>query len=211
MGYPDEHVVQAKITIQRIDPPIWRQLLLPLALNLAGLHEIIQAAFGWTDSHLHQFIIGGLIYGAPEFDEDGQSTHATFEATDVLLRDFDLFHVRNPEFLYEYDFGDGWMHLIEFESTRPIDPDINYPICIAGARHGPPEDVGGVTGYADFLETWSNPEHEEHRTLRTWVGRRFSPEKFDPTLPTRRSDPPSAKPAADTASASNPDRPQKRG
>lgn len=85
MGYPDEHVVQAKITIQRIDPPIWRQLLLPLALNLAGLHEIIQAAFGWTDSHLHQFIIGGLIYGAPEFDEDGQSTHATFEATDVLL------------------------------------------------------------------------------------------------------------------------------
>ena len=144
MGYPDEHVVQAKITIQRIDPPIWRQLLLPLALNLAGLHEIIQAAFGWTDSHLHQFIIGGLIYGAPEFDEDGQSTHATFEATDVLLRDFDLFHVRNPEFLYEYDFGDGWMHLIEFESTRPIDPDINYPICIAGARHGPPEDVGGV-------------------------------------------------------------------
>jgi hypothetical protein len=87
--------------------------------------------------------------------------------------------VRNPEFLYEYDFGDGWMHLIEFETTRPADPDIKYPICIAGARHGPPEDVGGVTGYADFLEAWSDPEHEEHRARRTWVGRRFSPEKFD--------------------------------
>ena len=55
-----------------------------------------------------------------------------------------IYFMSDPEFLYEYDFGDGWMHLIEFESTRPIDPDINYPICIAGARHGPPEDVGGV-------------------------------------------------------------------
>jgi hypothetical protein len=63
LEYPDELVVQAKVTIQRIDPPIWRQLLVPLALNLAELHEVIQAAFGWTDSHLHQFIIGGLIYG----------------------------------------------------------------------------------------------------------------------------------------------------
>src|ERR1700719_4258336 len=61
MGYPDELVVQAKVTIQRIDPPIWRQVLVPLALNLAGLHEVIQAAFGWTDSPPPQFIIGRVV------------------------------------------------------------------------------------------------------------------------------------------------------
>jgi Plasmid pRiA4b ORF-3-like protein len=64
----DQIVVQAKVSLQKIDPPIWRRLLLPLDLNLAELHEVLQAAFGWTDSHLHQFIIGGLVYGAPEFD-----------------------------------------------------------------------------------------------------------------------------------------------
>jgi hypothetical protein len=103
----DEIAVQAKVTIQDIDPPIWRRLLLPLDLNLAQLHEVIQAAFGWTDSHLHQFVIGGLVYGAPEFDEDGLSDHRIFEATEVQLRDFDFVHVPNRNILYEYDLGNG--------------------------------------------------------------------------------------------------------
>ena len=65
----DERVIQTKITIQEIEPPIGRRLLLPAEMNLARLHEVIQVSFGWTDSHLYQFIIGGLVFGAPEFDE----------------------------------------------------------------------------------------------------------------------------------------------
>jgi hypothetical protein len=115
----DQHVAQLKITLQRIDPPIWRRLLVGLDLNLAQLHEVIQAALGWTDSHLHQFIIGGLVYGAPEFDSDGLSDRTIFDAAGVRLRDFDFYHVPHPHFLYEYDFGDSWLHLVEIEALVP--------------------------------------------------------------------------------------------
>jgi hypothetical protein len=174
----DQHIVQVKVTIQKGDPPIWRRLVLPLDLNLAQLHEVIQAAFGWTDSHLHQFIVGGLVYGAPEFDPESLNEHTIFEATEVQLRDFDFYHVPHPHFLYEYDFGDGWIHLVEIEALIRHQPGVKYPICTDGARHRPPEDVGGISGYAAFLEAWHDPEHEEHAANREWVGRAFDPEKF---------------------------------
>jgi len=179
MDFDKQLVMQAKITIQDIEPPIWRRILLPLDLNLAQLHEVIQAAFAWTDSHLHQFIIGGLVYGAPEFNEDYQDERRTFEAAEVRLRDFNTYHVRDPSFLYEYDFGDDWIHRIEIEGLIPRDEDLKHPLCIAGERHRPPEDVGGPPGYAEFLEAWHDKTHEYHRRYRTWAGRSFNPERFD--------------------------------
>jgi len=174
----DQFVIQARVTLRDIAPPIWRRLLLPLDLNLAQCHEILQAAFGWTDSHLHQFIIGGLSFGAPEFDEGYEGDRTTVEATDVLLRDFDFIH-DNPQFLYEYDFGDCWIHEITFEELVPRQPGVKYPTCADGARHGPPEDAGGPRGYHDFLEAWLDPDHEDHKDMRRWAGRRFEPEAFD--------------------------------
>jgi hypothetical protein len=61
MNFDKTMVMQTSITIQDIEPPIWRRILLPLELDLAQRHEVIQAALGWTDSHLHRFIIGGLV------------------------------------------------------------------------------------------------------------------------------------------------------
>lgn len=84
---PDSFIVPADVHILGIGPKISRTLELPITLNLAQLHEVLQAAFGWTDSHLHQFNIDGLIYGAPEFDEDGLSDSRTFEATEVRMID----------------------------------------------------------------------------------------------------------------------------
>jgi hypothetical protein len=176
---PDQFLYQVKVTVEGIEPPIWRRMLLPLDLNFAQLHEIIQAAFGWTDSHLHQFVVGGLIVGAPEFDEDGLSGRQTFEATEVLLRDLDFTRWPEPKILYEYDFGDGWRHWIEFETEILGVSGETYPLLVAGARHGPPEDVGGTDGYAGFLEAWADPDHDDHRQMRTWVGRAFKPEAFD--------------------------------
>ena len=171
-------VIQATVTIQEIDPPIWRHLLLPIILNLAELHYILQAAFGWLDAHLHEFIIGGLAYGAPELAREGfEDEPRTFEATEVHLRDFDLYNVPQPSFLYHYDFGDSWMHLVTFEALVPN--NLGYPACTGGARHRPPEDVGGPHGYADFLEAWSDPAHDEHKAMRRWAGRAFHPEKFN--------------------------------
>lgn len=179
MAFGSALAVQVKVTIQDIEPPIWRRLLLPCNLNLAQLHEVIQAAFGWTDSHLHQFIIGGLVYGAPEFDEGWEDDRTTFEASEVMLGDFDLYREPHPCLFYEYDFGDSWMHTIEFERQVPREADVTYPICIDGARHRPPEDVGGSSGYESFLEVWRDPDHEDHRDMRRWAGRGFDPEAFE--------------------------------
>lgn len=170
---------QVTITIAEIEPRIWRRLLLPEDLNFAQLHEVIQAAFGWTDSHLHQFIVGGLVIGAPEFDEDGYNRHQTFEATEVFLRDLVLDDLDAPKILYEYDFGDSWRHWICFESQLPEAVGETYPLLVDGSRSAPPEDVGGTLGYAEFLEGWRDPEHEEHLAMRRWAGRRFDPEAFD--------------------------------
>ena len=104
----------------------------------------------------------------------------TFEATDVHLRDFDLYHVPQPELLYHYDFGDSWLHLVAFEQRIAKDTGLKYPACVDGARHCPPENVGGTSGYVRFLEAWSDPAHEEHEAMRQWAGRAFHPpEKLD--------------------------------
>ena len=177
---PDSFIVRVEAHILGIDPRISRTLELPVGLNLALLHEVLQAAFGWTDSHLHQFLIGGLTFGAPEFDEDGLFDHRTFEATETHLIDFTFsYDEKKPlHILYEYDFGDCWRHHIDMHRV-PREQGANYPRCTAGSRSGPPEDVGGTYGYAEFLDAWRDPEHEDHRQMRTWVGKKFEPERFD--------------------------------
>jgi hypothetical protein len=178
MFEPDAIVIQADIDIVDIHPVISRRFELPGDLNLAQLHEVIQASFGWTDSHLHQFDIGGLTYGAPEFDEGEWSNRRTFEASEVRLCDFAA-HGPAPLILfYEYDFGDSWMHVIQL-TRKPSEPGVKYPRCIAGSRRAPPEDVGGPSGYFDFLEAWHDPRHEEHKNTRRWAGRTFDPEFFN--------------------------------
>ena len=108
---------------------------MPRDLNFAQLHEVIQAAFGWTDSHLHRFIIGGLIIGASEFDEDGLNDHRTLEATEIFLRDLVIDYLAPLRMLYEYDFGDGWRHVIEIERSPAPDTSASFPVCVDGARH----------------------------------------------------------------------------
>jgi hypothetical protein len=181
MASINQTIIQAKVTLQDIEPAIWRRLLLPPTLNLAELHHVLQAAFGWRDEHLHEFIIGGLAYGAPELADEAaaEDDPQTFEATDVHLRDFDLYHVPDLRFLYHYDFGDSWLHLVAFEQRIAKDTGLKYPACVDGARHRPPEDVGGTSGYVQCLEAWSDPTHEEHKAMRQWAGRAFHPEKFD--------------------------------
>jgi len=174
---PDALVIRAEVHIVAIEPAISRTLELPMDLNLAQLHEVLQAAFGWADSHLHQFNIGGLVYGAPELDDEGVGSSRTFEASEVRLSDFSF---TSPPVLlyYEYDFGDGWKHAVSL-TTHPREDGITYPRCISGSRAGPPEDSGGPYGYADFVAAWRDPLHDDHKEVRQWVGRGYNPERFD--------------------------------
>lgn len=178
MFEPDALIVRADVHIVDVSPPIARTLELPMDLKLAQLHEVLQAAFGWTDSHLHQFDIGGLCYGAPEFDEDGLSGRRTFDASEVSLTDF-AFDFEAPILIfYEYDFGDCWTHAVSLVVARH-EAGVKYPRCIKGSRSAPPEDVGGPPGYADFLKAWHDPLDDQHKDMRRWVGRKFDPERFD--------------------------------
>ena len=170
-----KQVYQLKVTLDGIKRPIWRRLLVKEDINLLTLHEIIQRAMGWEDYHLHMFTLAGQIYGDPEDDEFGDL--GTKNETRYKLNKLGL--VEKSKFKYEYDFGDSWQHTILVEKIIPAEKGIHYPICLAGRRAFPPEDVGGVWGYKNFLEAMTDPHHKEHDEYLEWIGGSFDPEEFD--------------------------------
>ncbi len=166
-------IYQLKITLRESRPPIWRRVLVPGSVNLHKLHQIIQIAMGWTDSHLHQFIIDGEFYAIPS-KEDWEPV-----SDERKLKLKRVAPTVKRKFVYEYDFGDSWRHEVLVEKILPPTPGEKYPQCIKGKRACPPEDVGGVWGYERFLEALQDADHEEHDSYLEWVGEEFDPEKFD--------------------------------
>jgi Plasmid pRiA4b ORF-3-like protein len=179
MEFKDPTALQIRVALAAFEPAIWRRLIVPRTFHLGQLHHVIQAAFGWWDAHLHEFRIGGLSWGdpeqigEPEFEGDARS----FDEGEVRLLDFH--DPESTEFLYIYDFGDNWQHTVTFERLLALEPAPRLATCIGGARARPPEDVGSVHGYADFLEIIADPDHPEHRDTKRWAGGHFDPEWFD--------------------------------
>jgi hypothetical protein len=169
-----ESISQIKITLKDIQPPIWRRFQVPGRISLKKLHRIIQTLMPWDGYHLHQFIIDGVDYGEPDPEADLSELK-----DDRYARLNKVVPAAPDRFIYEYDFGDGWEHEILVEKVLPPQEGVRYPICLAGKRACPPEDCGGVDGYADFLEAIRNPAHEEHDRILEWVGGSFDPEAFD--------------------------------
>ena len=155
-------------------------------MTLARLHDAFQDAMGWTNSHLHHFRINKRLYGDPMLMEDSFEETNYADSTATKLSDILPERGERFRFEYEYDFGDGWLHDVLFEGRLPAEPRKRYPLCVEGARACPPEDVGGVWGYADFLEAISDPANEEHDESLEWIGGRFDPERFDPAAATKR-------------------------
>jgi hypothetical protein len=166
-------VYQLKVTLMDSKPPIWRRIQVSSDITLYTLHQIIQEAMGWTDSHLHQFIIGGKYYGEPNPDYGFEMADESRVKLNRVVKG------EKAKFRYEYDFGDNWQHQIVVEKILTPEAGVHYPRCLTGKRNCPPEDCGGVWGYADFLEAIQNPEHPEHDELLEWVGGEFDPEAFD--------------------------------
>ena len=141
-------VYQLRIWIRHISPQIWRRLLVRSDSTIAHLHDTLQLAFGWTDDHLHQFLIRGKPYGIARsggmsFDDNPHLVH---------LRDF---HFRSKEtWVYEYDLTDWWQHEIRLEQILPLDPSKQYPICVAGKRRGPIEDCGGPWAFMELQDKY---------------------------------------------------------
>jgi hypothetical protein len=172
-----ERLYQFKITLLESMPPIWRRIQVKNC-TLDKLHEHIQTAMGWTNSHLHQFWIDGERYGDPELlecDEPGFDyiDSIVTKISEIVPQDGQRF-----QFTYEYDFGDGWRHAVLFEGCLRAEKGGRYPICVEGERACPPEDVGGVRGYAEYLAVLANPKHEQREEMLQWRGP-FDAEKFD--------------------------------
>jgi hypothetical protein len=167
-------IFQIKMTLNGIDPRIWRRIQTE-DCTLAEVHEIIQVTMGWEFEHLYLFTIGGVDYSDLEMTSDEEAE----DACDTRLSAVLPTENRRPRFSYEYDFGDQWIHQMIVEERLPPQQGVNYPICLAGQRACPPEDCGGPWGYSDFVKAITNPEHESHEELLEWVGGEFDSERFD--------------------------------
>ena len=169
---PDSAIYQLKVTLKHSKPPIWRRIQVRADVTLYDLHEIIQIAMGWTDSHLHQFMANDVYYGEPNPD------FGFDVANERRVRLHQLVSEVKDKILYEYDFGDGWEHEIVLEKVLEPEPKERYPRCISGRRQCPPEDVGGIWGYYRFLEAIQQEAHPEHEEYLEWVDGFFDPESF---------------------------------
>ena len=172
-------IYQLKVVLLGSEPPVWRRIQVPGDARLDWLHAILQVAIGWTNSHLHQFKVGGDCYS------DTRHHFAEYEGDPEILeeRKITLRQIApraHDAFGYEYDFGDSWEHEITVDEILPPDAAASTTaLCLGGARACPPEDCGGVWGYDNLLKILKNRKHPEHKSMKTWLGRAFDAEAFD--------------------------------
>jgi hypothetical protein len=169
----DRVVYQIKVTLRGSKPPIWRRFQVASDTSLVQLHRILQCVMGWEDYHMHQFIVGGVMYGNADMMEDFDTVEEKTVTLDQIVRR------EKFKFIYEYDFGDGWEHELLVEKILPVEEGKTYPVCLTGKRACPPEDCGGIWGYSGFLEAVQDPAHPEHEEMLDWVGGEFDPAAFD--------------------------------
>jgi hypothetical protein len=169
----DIQIYQMKITLDEIKPPIWRRVQVKSNITLYRFHFIIQEVMGWDDYHHHQFIIDGMTYSV----SDPADMFEVIDEETVTLSQ--VVFEENTKFIYEYDFGDSWSHIILVEKILPFEADKHYPVCLKGKRACPPEDCGGPYGYDELLEILKNPKHPEHEEMVDWLDYDFDPEYID--------------------------------
>lgn len=162
-----KQIYQIWIGLLETTPTIWRRFLIPSNVTLHRLHLILQDVMGWTNSHLYKFQIGTKEYGEPDQDNEFNELDFKNSRRAKLGR---LVTNKGDVFLYEYDFGDSWNHILLVEEILDSQPGCRYPVCLDGDRACTPEDCGGTYGYAELLEIIKNPHHKEYRSTMTWLG-----------------------------------------
>lgn len=167
-------IARLKITLDDVKPIVQRRVEVPLIMRLDRLHLVLQAALGWTNSHLYEIRAGDVGWGMVDPDwGDGPLDAAKARLLD-LIEDTGA-----KTFKYLYDFGDGWEHTVKIERVIDAVPGLPYPILIDGTGACPPEDVGGPWGYSDFIDALADPNHQRHAELKEWIGGNFDPFAFN--------------------------------
>jgi hypothetical protein len=164
-------IARLRITLDDVDLVVMRCIDVPFDIRLDRLHLVLQAAFGWTDSHLNEFRIKDVGFGMPDPGWGDGPLDARKATLQSAVEDTGA-----KSFKYLYDFGDGWEHSVRIERITPALPE-NEPLTLVEATGAcPPEDIGGPWGYQDFLDALADPGHERHAELVDWWG----DDRFDP-------------------------------
>jgi hypothetical protein len=167
-------ILRLKVTLDDVEPKVLRRIEVPADIALDRLHLALQAALGWTNSHLFEFRARERSWGQPDPDwPDGPLDARKAKLSDVLA------DAGAKTLSYLYDFGDGWEHTIKVERSAAAEPDVAYPRLIEAVGPCPPEDCGGPPGYAEMIEALADPDHERHAEFREWLGEDFDPDAFD--------------------------------
>jgi hypothetical protein len=170
-----------KIELEGIEPPIWRRIKIASSQSLWSLHTVIQTAMGWTNSHFHEFIIKKVRYGqtGDEADEINEFYGVDIkEESEAILSE--VMQTRS-RFLYVYDFGDDWRHVIKVEKSEDVhEPLKAWASIIDGGRNCPPDDVGGVWGYLELLEIQQRgAKNSDEESFLEMLPEGFDAEEFD--------------------------------
>ena len=179
----DNKVYQFKITLNHSKPPIWRRIQAPETFTFWDLHCAIQDAMGWKDCHLHAFRFRKSKKFRDFYDigipDDTGLDMGTLAGWEIDMKK--IFKETGTKCIYEYDFGDGWEHVVILEKIITAEKDQKYPSCIAGKRACPPEDCGGLWGYYELIEVLKNPKKERYQELSEWLGNsKIDSESFNP-------------------------------
>ena len=172
-----DNIIQVKISLRGTKPLIWRRILVEKTSTFEALHEVIQIAMGWTNSHLHEFTADGVRIGQPldEFDMDYREkliNEATVTLESVLTDGTQTVD-------YTYDFGDSWEHTLVMEKWLPVDAAIQYPICTGGKLNCPPEDCGGIPGFYEMLRIVNDKGHFEQQEMLEWLSGVYDAKAFN--------------------------------
>ena len=171
-------ILQFKVELLEISPPIWRRIQVPKEYTFWDLHVAIQDSMGWTDTHLHAFEIDDPKKGRAEIgipDPDGEANVIPGWKRKLNKH----FTAPGDQLVYEYDFGDSWRHSVLLEQVSLMEPGVRYPCCVGGERKCPPEDCGGPPGFEVFLEAIMDSGSGEYVELREWYGGSYDPADFD--------------------------------
>ena len=163
-------IAEIKVMLEFVEPSVTRSLQVPVDIRLDRLHLTLQAAMGWSNSHLYMFEANGTTWGVPDPDFGGDDLPADSTTLAEALEGNSTRSIR-----YIYDLGDSWEHKLQIDNIAdPITGDL-YPRLIDAVGRCPPEDVGGLPGYEEFLKAMTNPKHPEHVNLKEWYGGSFDP------------------------------------
>ncbi len=131
-------VARLKVTLSDVDPQVLWRFDVPLKVKLNRLHGVMQAAMGWTDSHLYEFRAGGVGWGVPypEYDYDGPLPVRKTGLLDVLE------DVGTRTIHHVYDFGDNWHHVLKVEKINDAIPGAAYPRLVRAIGACPRQSAG---------------------------------------------------------------------